>query len=246
MSSSPDLNSLVAFAAKHLSKSSGLPALTRSDSYITPDKPKILDALAALCVTKENPEPVAVAVTIDRMSHQVHLLISQTRIENLDASRLQHIRKVWKFLQDLSHKNDDSQQVPTSPVANPSEGEKYKALLSYVYDYQGDVVMETIREWWPQLDVVHRDLGRSLKRSGKKPVGLQCHFIEAVLALRKVVKIIGNDFSVPRSGTWPLVIVLMGLASFRTRLLLCQWEKCEEWGTAFTSMYIYSLLCFIC
>ncbi|KAL0634114.1 hypothetical protein Q9L58_006993 [Maublancomyces gigas] len=229
----PRLHDLVAFASHYLSKSTGKQPLTRAVCYTPTDKPGVLDAIATVCVTPQHPEPVAVSVTIDRRSRQVHLLISQTVVDNLDDSRLAYIRKTWTLLHELSAEYTRIRRDPTEASPRHSRPKEREALFHHIYYYCGEQVLQMVHDWWPKLDDIHRELGRSLRSKAGKPEGLKSRFMKASLALRQAVQIMGCDLSLLTSQSWKRLNAYMDLAALHTRILLRQWPMCEDWGMEF-------------
>lgn len=229
----PELHHLVAFAAHHLSKSTSQQPLTRHYCYTPIDKPGILDTIAALCISPQHPEPVAVSVTVDRRTRQVHLLISQTGVDHLDESRLAHIRKTWTLLHELSAQYIKIRRHPTVNGPHPGKPKELYVLYRYVYEYLGEHFLQTVREWWPKLDVVNRKFGRSMRSSPGRPTPCKRRFMDAALTLRRVVLIMGQDLSLLTSESWDRVHVLMDHAAFQASTLFRCWDLVEDWGIDF-------------
>lgn len=232
----PDVHSLVAFAASYFSESAGISPSAHYNRY-QEDKPCLLDSIAAICATPAHPQPVAVAVTIDHMNRQVRLLLSQTGVETPDRCLLPHLLKTWGLLREL-WENNGKLQPPSAwrrPVKNPAQMVNVNRLFRYIYESQSVEVLRIFRESWPKLDSASRQLGRS-RRHKSKPDELKAHFLDAALALRKVVRIMGEDLSVLTTERWEQLLSLMEIATDHANIVLHGWVLCEFWGINFNGM----------
>lgn len=237
-----DLHVLVAFAAQHLSKSSGTPETTNYGKHYVPpyDKPRVLDAIAALCVTSEHPQPVAAALTIDPEGHQVRLLISQAGVDRIDERLLGHIDKTWGLLRTLSEHYQTQGPVTWGRHSQkPEEMSPVAPLFRYVYEFHHAEVLRTFREWWPKLDAADRQLGRSRRYEDiRRPKeGLMGYFNYVALALRNAVRTMGDDLLILSDKRWRHLLHMLDFAAYYTRPLLREWRECQDWGLSFKGVY---------
>lgn len=227
----PDVHTLAAFAANQI-----IPDWTFLSAYrwygsIT-GTPHILDAIAAICVTEQRPQPAAVALTIDNRLRQVRLLVTQGGVTEPDERLLSNMRKTWGLLRKHSEQaiKNRRQGLGQVHVTKPEQ-----CLHRHIYLVKRVEVMRVIGEWWPKLDAADRQLGRSLRVSGEKvlessPMSL---FQHASLSLRKAVRMMGRDLSLVSPKSWQQVVSLMEIASGNCRAISDKWDDCEEWGPSF-------------
>lgn len=227
----PDVHTLVALAANRLSPDRLHFTSCHWRSRI-PDTPLILDAIAEICVTEKYPQPAAVALTIDTRLRQVRLLITQGGVTQPDECLLSRIRQTWGLLREVSDRalKRRRRSLGQACLATAEQG-----LYRYIYLVKRVEVIRDIHEWWPMLDAADRQFGRSVRSLGGKV--LQCSpmslFQHASLALRKAVRIMGEDLSPLTPESWQQVMSLMEIASGHYSTLAGQWEMCERWGTSF-------------
>lgn len=94
-----------------------------------------------------------------------------------------------------------------------------------------------VHDWWPKLDDIHRELGRSLRSKAGKPERLKSRFMKASLALRRAVQIMGCDLSMLTSQSWKRLNAYLDLTALPTSILLREWPMCWDWGMAFKGRY---------
>lgn len=229
----PDVHVLAAIAANVLSGSSGV---SRHQRFYTPDKPRTLDAIAALCVSPELPHPVAVALTIDANIRQVRLLISHGGADHLDTRLLNHLRKTWGLLRTVSN-------IYSGRTRKVGHIEALVSLFRYGYHVHRVEFLRVVREWWPKLDAGHRTIGRRVRRC--EPTEFQQIFMNMALAVRMAVRTMGDDLSLLTEKQWRQLLRFMGVASYHAKFLLQHWVKCMDWGMDFEGMYCNPWLHFI-
>ncbi|KAL0634093.1 hypothetical protein Q9L58_006972 [Maublancomyces gigas] len=222
----PDVHTLVAFAAFAANQTPVDPPKPHFSSWKTNifDKPLILDAIAAICVTERRPEPAAVALAIDTKLHQVRLLITQGGVTQPDERLLSHICKIWGLLQRHSKQalKNRRQSLGQVGLTKPEQ-----CLHRHIYLAKRVVVMKVIGKWWPMLDAADRQLGRSRRASGEKVLqsSPMSPFRHALLSLRKAVRIMGQDLSLLSLESWQQVVSLMDAASGHFRAMVNQCRR---------------------
>lgn len=221
----PDTHVLVAIAATFLPGSS---RLSRPQRFDAPDKPRILDAIAALCVSPELPHPVAVALTIDANIRQVRLLISHGGADHLDTRLLNHLRKIWGLLRTVSNTHSGRTRKVGHIAALTS-------VFRYGYYAHRVEFLRAVREWWPKLNVAHRTIGRWVRRC--EPTELQQKFMDMGLAVRMAVCTMGDDLSLLTEKQWRQLLRFMDVASYHAKFLFKHWAKCEDWYMGRQGMY---------
>lgn len=226
----PILHDLAAFAAEHISQSSGHTSITPHAFYIRScDRTGIFDAIAALCVTPGQPQSIAVAVTNEVEMRRLQLLISQGGVEHPDPLLMTHIRKSWALLRGISE-------------AKTKECEKKAkvGMFRYLHQFHRVKVMRMVQESWPKVDLANRQLGRTLRR-GNNPFprepkkSFQC----LAVALRKAVRIMGHDLGALTTAKWTQLLALMSSAVGESQSLIDWWEPGDNWGASFNGRCFY-------
>ncbi|KAL0631068.1 hypothetical protein Q9L58_010082 [Maublancomyces gigas] len=213
----PNVQTLVAFAAHHISTSTP----TTVSYEPIPTAPALLDAIAAICSTTSR---TAIALTIDSKLRQVHLLLSQEGVEQPSPRLHTHIQRTWKLLQELSN-------TAHGPKNSDTRAREIR-LYRYLYTFHRTEIAKGFNEWWPKLDITCRKLGRAVRREKSELPRLMMRFQNAVVALRKVVDILGEEIEVKDEEWWE-VRCLMEVAAAHKEVLVGRWEECEDWGVGF-------------
>lgn len=218
------MHDLVAFAAEHISQSSGLAPTTQYGHYISShDVTGVLDAIATLCVTPAHPQSVAVAVTHEIEIRRLQLLISQGGIENPDPQLIAHIRKSWALLRAIS----EAKSKACEEVAKVR-------MFRYVYRFHRVKVTRIVQESWPTVDLANRQLGRTIRRGNNPfPREPKRRFQGAAAALRKAVRIMEDDLGALTTANWTQLLGLMTTAAGEAQSLMEYWEPGENWGDSF-------------
>lgn len=218
------MHTLVAFAAEYISHSSGLAPVTPHGWYASrSDKPDVLDAIAALCVTPAHQQSTAVAVMPDVQNRKVGLLICQGGVEDPDKQLLAHVRKTFSLLRAIAEQKGAARE------------EAELRLFRYVYQFQEYEVLRIVRESWPKVELANRQLGRAMRRERCNQL-LKRRFQRSVTALRLAVRLMGDDLGALKTAEWKKLKALMAKACGQADHVFRQWHRADDWGVSFAGI----------
>lgn len=208
------------------------------DEYETNNKTlPVLDAVAALCISQDKKQAVAVALQMDNINKTICLTIAENRPGWVEPRVVGHIHGIWDKLQQLSDYYAKPRLASNLQPTNPAAYDASVDLVSQVSKFSWKRMRKCIKKWWPHLPIFGLGIARDIETEGVslEETGLERCFVDGYLMLEDAVGMMENKQKPDLFShyDWEVFTDTMDTAVLNVVKVLEDKNKCEEWDRRF-------------